>query len=346
MEMSRAKKIPTRVLLAEDEVLVGDVIEHELEKGGYEIVGRARNGQLAVELTNKLKPDVVIMDIAMPKMNGLEAMRRIFDTCPVPVILLTAHDTESFIVDAGMIGAAGYLVKPSNIREMDRAITIGLARFNDIMELRRMNARLQEALEKVRILSGLVPICGQCNKVRDDSGAWRVLDEYLETLTGVKLMHAICPECKASAEHMAVDERITVGRRAAAAEGPPPAPAESEKSHASDHEVVISGDALQVFKLVDIKFIEAEDDYSIVHTTDGKKHVVRRPVNKWETLVPRSSFLRIHRSCIVNLNYVLKIEKWFDHSYRVFIRDEIESVVMSRRYGAALRGKLNKAREE
>jgi two-component system, response regulator PdtaR len=335
MRISGTKKIPVRVLLAEDESLVGDVIEHELEKGGYEVAGRASNGSLAVTMAQDLKPDIVLMDIEMPKMNGLEAMRNIFDICPVPVILLTAHDTASFIVDAGMIGAAGYLVKPSNIREIDRAITIGLARFNDIMELRRVNRQLQEALDKVKILSGLLPICSECRMVRNDQGYWEELEEYLEAHAGMKMMHGICPDCKTK----------TARRQ----DGAVPETPQEEKTvkaptiaqlGSSGHEVIMSGDTVQVFKRADIKYIQAEDDYTLVFTADGKKHVVRRLLKDWEADDHDTSFLRVHRSILINLNHVSKIEKWFNHSYRVFIRDVKEPIVMSRRYSAQLRGKM------
>jgi DNA-binding LytR/AlgR family response regulator len=330
------KKLPIRVLLAEDESLVGDVIEHELETGGYEVAGRARNGSIAVELTKSLKPDIVLMDIEMPTMNGLDAMRNIFDTCPVPVILLTAHDTASFIVDAGMIGAAGYLVKPSNIREIDRAITIGLARFNDIMELRRVNAQLNEALEKVKNLSSPLPMCPECRMVRNETGSWEGLEQYFVRQTGAQLMDRVCPSCKTASDPLASGNPLAQPDLT-----PPIHAAIAEKPHPSEeHEVLLSGDSLKVFKFADITFIRAEDDYSVVYTIDGKKHVVRRLLKEWESHVPSSLFLRIHRSYLINLNHVSKIEKWFNHAYRVFMKDVKDPIVMSRRYSSLLRGKM------
>ncbi|MGE5314558.1 MAG: LytR/AlgR family response regulator transcription factor [Acidobacteriota bacterium] len=334
MAIAGTKKIPIRVLLAEDEALVGDVIEHELQKGGFDVVGRARNGSLAVEMTQSLKPDIVLMDIEMPKMNGLEAMRHIFDTCPVPVILLTAHDTESFIVDAGMIGAAGYLVKPSNIREIDRAITIGLARFNDIMELRRVNARLEEAVEKVRQLSRLLPICSECRMVRNDQGYWEEIEAFYAKQTGATLMEGLCPSCKS--RHKPNDGGVESSEIQAAA-----GLSEAERTAAvPGSEVLMSGNTLKVFRHDDIKYIQAEDEYSLVFTVDGKKHVVRRLLKEWEASVPPALFLRIHRSYLINLNHVAKIEKWFNRAYRVFMKDVKEPIIMSRRYTAQIRGRV------
>ncbi|MFA6542326.1 MAG: response regulator [Bacteroidota bacterium] len=191
--MELSKKI--RVLIADDESLISDVIQQRLEESGYAVAGRAGNGQQAVELAQSVKPDIILMDIRMPVMDGLEATKEILEKSPAPVILLTAHDDRRFIDEASAAGAAGYLVKPSSTREIDRAITIGLARFKDMMELRRLNAELQAALENVRTLSGLLPICAWCKKIRTDEGYWQTVETFISNLSGAKFSHSICPDC-------------------------------------------------------------------------------------------------------------------------------------------------------
>lgn len=118
---------------------------------------------------------------------------------------------------------------------------------------------------------------------------------------------------------------------------PRPAPAE--------HELFLAGSIPELFKTADIKYIRAEEEYSVVYTRDGKRHVVRRLLKEWEGHLPASSFLRIHRSYLINLNFVSKIEKWFNHSYRVFLADVAEPLVMSRRYSAQLRVKMKEKNE-
>jgi len=132
-----------RVLVAEDDYLVGTMTKGLLEETGYIVVGEAANGLEAVEMTQSLHPDVVLMDIKLPHMDGIEATRRIYESCPTPVVMLTAYDTLEMVEQASAAGAGAYLVKPPNVREMERAITIAIARFGDMMELRRLNAELR-----------------------------------------------------------------------------------------------------------------------------------------------------------------------------------------------------------
>ncbi len=125
---------------------------------------------------------------------------------------------------------------------------------------------------------------------------------------------------------------------------PAPAPVsvrtmEPAQDH-TEHELVLAGSTPEVFKIADIKYIRAEEEYSVVHTSDGKKHVVRRLLKEWAEHLPAATFLRIHRSILINLNHVVKIERWFNHAYRVFLKDVDEPLVMSRRYSTQLRAKV------
>ena len=90
--MEKKKKI--RVLVAEDDYLVGETIKRALKQTGYELVGKASDGVEAVEMAVSLRPDVVVMDIQMPELDGLEAAGRIQEHCPMPVVILTAHESD------------------------------------------------------------------------------------------------------------------------------------------------------------------------------------------------------------------------------------------------------------
>jgi PAS domain S-box-containing protein len=140
-----------RVLIAEDDYLVRQMIEGLMEEIGHTMVGAAADGLEAVEMTQSLRPDVVLMDIKMPEMDGLEATRRIHEACPTPVVMLTAYDTPEMLEEASAAGAGAYLVKPPLMRDMEKAITIAIARFDDMMQLRRLNAELRaEITERKR----------------------------------------------------------------------------------------------------------------------------------------------------------------------------------------------------
>ncbi|MBW1709226.1 MAG: diguanylate cyclase [Deltaproteobacteria bacterium] len=148
----------TRVLIVDDESLVAEMIEGLLEEMGYTVVGKAASGSRAVEMTQALRPDVVLMDIKMPDMDGIEATRRLYESCATPVVVLTAYETPELVERASAAGVGAYMVKPPNAREMERAITIAIARFDDMIKLRSMATELVEAnkqLEKLSVTDGL-----------------------------------------------------------------------------------------------------------------------------------------------------------------------------------------------
>ncbi|MBP8001051.1 MAG: hybrid sensor histidine kinase/response regulator [Chloroflexi bacterium] len=145
-----------RVLIAEDDFLVGEMVNGLLTEMGYQVVGETNNGAEAITLTQTLHPDVVVMDIEMPRMNGLDAAGHIYEECPTPVVILTAYETPELVQRAGSAGVGAYLVKPPNARDLERAITIARARFADILQLRGLNGALQEQNEELNAFSHTV----------------------------------------------------------------------------------------------------------------------------------------------------------------------------------------------
>jgi two-component system sensor histidine kinase/response regulator len=145
--MNRQKEI--RALIVEDDTLVSEMIQGLLEEIGHTVVGKVVNGRDAVEMTKSLRPDVVLMDIEMPDVNGIEATQHILEQCPTPVVMVTAHETAELVEQATEAGAGAYLVKPPSGREMERAITIAMARFDDTLKLSRLNAELRARNEEL-----------------------------------------------------------------------------------------------------------------------------------------------------------------------------------------------------
>jgi AmiR/NasT family two-component response regulator len=173
-----------------------------LEDLGYVIVGEAVDGQQAVELTRTLRPHVVLMDVELPKMNGIMAAQHISESCPAPVVILTAYETPALIEQASSAGVGAYLVKPPKTRELERALIIATARFNDLMKLRQLNLellarnqQLEATLAQVKTLSGLLPMCASCKRIRDDQGYWQRVETYLKAHAAVEFSHGLCPEC-------------------------------------------------------------------------------------------------------------------------------------------------------
>ncbi len=132
-----------RVLIVEDEPSFVEMLQCMLETLAYSVAGVARNSQEAVEMTQTLRPDIILMDIVLADDSGIEAARRIQQICPTPIIVLTAHDEKDLLEQATAAGVAAYLLKPITLRELENAIMMVLARDNDMRELRRLNAQLQ-----------------------------------------------------------------------------------------------------------------------------------------------------------------------------------------------------------
>lgn len=145
------KKI--NVLVAEDDFLIAEEISRSLKASGYKVIGIAPNGLKAVELTHSLKPDVVLMDVKMPKMDGFEASLRIFENCPTPVVILTAHESQDLVEKASKVGIGAYLTKPAKQEEIERAITIAIARHKDLMESKKLIIELEDSRQRLNELN-------------------------------------------------------------------------------------------------------------------------------------------------------------------------------------------------
>jgi len=190
-----APQTSLRVLIADDQDSTSRVIQRLLENMGHQVVARVVNGQLAVDQTKLLHPDIILMDIEMPELDGLQATEIIQKECPTAVVLLTAYDDPEMVRRASKAGAGAYLLKPPSAREIERTLIIALSRFSDLMEVRRLNSELQAALDRVKLLSGLLPICANCKKIRNDKGYWDAVETYLGEHSEVHFSHSICPEC-------------------------------------------------------------------------------------------------------------------------------------------------------
>jgi two-component system, response regulator PdtaR len=136
-----------RVLIAEDEALIRLDLAEMLGEEGYDVVGEAGDGETAVRLANELKPDLVILDIKMPIMDGLAAAERIAENRLAPVVILTAFSQRDLVERARAAGAMAYLVKPFQKSDLVPAIEIALSRFAEISALEQEVAGLTDRLE-------------------------------------------------------------------------------------------------------------------------------------------------------------------------------------------------------
>src|SRR5437762_432414 len=135
-----------RILVAEDETIIRLDLKDMLERAGHEVCGEAKDGEEAVALARSLEPDLAIMDVKMPKLDGIDAARKILDERPIPIVMLTAYGQEELVSRAVEAGVFGYLVKPFREQDLLPAITTARARHEELSALREEAESLAEAL--------------------------------------------------------------------------------------------------------------------------------------------------------------------------------------------------------
>jgi AmiR/NasT family two-component response regulator len=135
-----------RILVAEDETIIRLDLRDLLERAGFEVCAEARDGEEAIELARSELPDLAIMDVKMPRVDGIEAARRILDERPIPIVMLTAYGQEELVSRAVEAGVFGYLVKPFRESDLLPAIQTARARHEELAALREEAESLAEAL--------------------------------------------------------------------------------------------------------------------------------------------------------------------------------------------------------
>ncbi len=158
----------------------------------------ATGGRQALSMLDDLTPDLILLDILMPDINGLDVCRQLKakeSSKHIPVIFLTAKDDQEDIVQGLRAGAVDYVTKPFNADELRARVSthLELKLFRDKQQ--RLIQELREALDEVKNLSGLLPICSYCKKIRNDDGYWQKVEQYLSAHSSAQFSHSICPEC-------------------------------------------------------------------------------------------------------------------------------------------------------
>jgi AmiR/NasT family two-component response regulator len=143
---------PRRVLLAEDEALIRLDLKEMLEEEGYEVVGETGDGETAVTMARNLRPDLVVMDVKMPGMDGLQAAELITEQRLAPVLVLTAFSQMDLVDRAAQAGAMGYLVKPFQKTDVVPAIELAVARHQERVALEEEVTGLEERLETRKLV--------------------------------------------------------------------------------------------------------------------------------------------------------------------------------------------------
>jgi len=195
--MTGTDRQPVTVLVAEDEALIRMDLVELLGECGYRVVGQVGDGQSAVEQTRALRPDVVFMDVAMPRRDGLSAAEEIIGEGLAPVVMVTAFSQREVVERASAAGVLGYLVKPFGRADIVPAVEVAVARWQQMRQLEQQVAGLRERQEARDIVDR----------------AKRLLEARLGLSE---------PEAFAWLRRTAMDRRVTLAEVAAAVVAEPP----------------------------------------------------------------------------------------------------------------------------
>ena len=198
------EKSPLRLLLVEDEPAHAVAIQHAFGNGGaetqIEVVGTLEEFR---RRSADHPPDLALMDLNLPDGQAVEVLTNPPEAGPFPVIVMTSYGSEQVAVQAIKSGALDYVVKsPESFAEMPHTVARALREWTLLTERRDtvaaqkvLIAELEDALSKVRTLSGLLPICSGCSKIRDDKGYWSQVEGYIQEHTDAQFTHGLCPDC-------------------------------------------------------------------------------------------------------------------------------------------------------
>jgi DNA-binding response OmpR family regulator len=187
-----------RVLIAEDDAVSRRVLEATLEKAGYELVV-TRDGNEALEaLDGADPPRLLVLDWMMPGLDGTDICRRLRereDGDSFFILLLTTKTQKEDIVAGLRSGANDYVAKPFHHEELKARVANGRRLLQLRARLDERIAELEAALAEVKQLSGLLPICAYCKRIREGKDYWEAVEKYIAGRSQAQFSHAVCPEC-------------------------------------------------------------------------------------------------------------------------------------------------------
>ena len=188
-----------RILIAEDDAISQRLLEGTLVKWGHEVIA-VNDGRAALETLQRADaPHLAILDWMMPELDGVQvchSLRGLPSNQILYMILLTAKGLKKDVVTGIDAGADDYLVKPFDRDELRARVDAGIRIVGLQLQLADRVRELEEALQHVHQLSGLLPICSYCKKVRDDHNYWHEVEAYISQRSAATFSHGVCPSCR------------------------------------------------------------------------------------------------------------------------------------------------------
>ncbi len=186
-----------KILIVDDVPTNLDLLSDYLEEAGFRVF-IATNGEAALEEATQLLPDLILLDIMMPGIDGYEVCKRlkaIEKTKDIPVVFISAVSEAMDNAKAFDLGAADYITKPFHPAAIKARVKNHITLRKTILEMDLIIYKLKGALNEIKTLSGLIPICANCKKIRDDKGYWQQVEQYVKKYSDAEFSHSICPDC-------------------------------------------------------------------------------------------------------------------------------------------------------
>ena len=199
-----------RILVAEDGKVDRLRLEKILSEWGFEVESFRDGNKTMARLSEPDPPRLCILDWVMPGIEGTELCRRIRERLPEDsfyLIILTARQGIDNVIEGLSAGADDYVTKPFVSRELRQRIDVGVRVLGLEQLLNKKVNQLEEALEDVKSLQGLLPICSYCNKIRNDEDYWEKVETYISRHADVEFSHSICPTCYEQHVQPMLDQR-------------------------------------------------------------------------------------------------------------------------------------------
>ncbi len=188
-----------RALVADDDLVSRTMVAALLLKWGYTVTQASDGDEVVKHLSStSAQPALLLLDWEMPGITGPKLcarIRREYPDLPVYIILLTARSERRDIVAGLESGADDYITKPYDNDELRSRVGVGARVLNLELRLKKKVVEVERALAEVKTLSGLLPMCSRCKRVRDDEGYWQEVEGYLQTHTEASFSHGLCPTC-------------------------------------------------------------------------------------------------------------------------------------------------------
>ena len=187
-----------KVLIVDDDSEVLFATSRIVKSAGYEVF-EASTGAECRETAREIRPDIILMDVVLPDVDGIQLCKDIKSDPTLKaifVVLISGSKTSSLEQADGLdVGADGYIARPISNRELKARVNAMARIYVAERERDQLIVELKEALSKVKLLSGLLPICASCKKIRDDQGYWNQVEKYIGERSNAEFSHSICPEC-------------------------------------------------------------------------------------------------------------------------------------------------------